>query len=315
MYPIKLKGDLKEKIWGGKNLKEYGKDMESTIIGESWEIACHNNGESLVDTGEYEGYSLCDVLEVERENIIKNYTGSKEFPLLVKFIDANDDLSIQVHPNDEYSRKHGEHYGKNESWYILDSKKGAKITLGVKDGFSAEDVTESIALDDPYRCLNQIEVKAGELYYVPSGTVHAIGKGIVLLEIQQSSDLTYRLYDYKRGRELHLKEALEVIDTDNNWRRGEVETQFYETYELTKLLQTHNFSIDKIRIFDTYVDENTQNDFEILTCVSGSGELLYKELVINFIIGDSILIGADTKSYVLNGNCEIIKSYIDKNIS
>lgn len=311
MYPIKLKGDLKEKIWGGKNLEEFGKDMDSAIIGESWEIACHNNGESLVDTGEYEGYTLCDVLEVERDNIIKNYTGSKEFPLLVKFIDANDDLSIQVHPDDEYSRKHGENYGKNESWYILDSKEGAKITLGVKEGFDAVDVVRSIEEDDPYRCLNQIEVKAGDFYYVPSGTIHAIGKGIILLEIQQSSDLTYRLYDYGRGRELHLKEALDVIDTENNWVRGGSDTISSELYEITKLIRSSNFSVDKINLFDTYQDTNIENDFEILTCIAGNGQLLYKDIVIDFLLGDSILVGADTKDYILKGKCQIIKSYIE----
>lgn len=311
MYPVKLIGDLKERIWGGNNLSSLGKDTKGKSIGESWEAACHKNGESIIATGEYEGYTLCDVINVEREMIDGKPIEAIDFPLLVKFIDACENLSIQVHPKDHYARMEGERYGKNEAWYIISAEENATITIGVKDGYSTEDVIKSIKEGEPERYLNKINVKAGELYYIPSGTIHGIGKGVLVLEVQQNSDLTYRIYDYGRGRELHLDKALEVIDNKSKWLKIDSNKDVYNN-RLQKLLETNDFSIHMIKVSGSYKEIRSLKSFELLTCIDGNGVVEHDGGTISLSAGETIFVPIDTKVLGFEGKMTIVKSFANK---
>lgn len=308
MYPAKLKGDLKERIWGGSKLSGFGKETMGKLIGESWEAACHRNGESIIASGEYEGYSLCDVIDVEREIIDGKPIESADFPLLVKFIDASENLSIQVHPKDEYAIKEGERYGKNEAWYIVSAEEDAMITIGLKSGYTEEDLVKSIKAGDPYKCLNTIKVRPGELYYIPSGTVHGIGKGILVLEVQQNSDLTYRLYDYDRGRELHLSKALEVVDSKSQWQKI-TSRDLIKPNILEKMIETENFSIHRIEVEGLYEEIIDFKSFALFTCISGVGSMIHEGGNIQLSSGETIFVPIDAKTVKFEGNMTIIKSF------
>lgn len=308
MYPAKLKGDLKERIWGGNKLISFGKETMGKAIGESWEAACHKNGESIIASGEYEGYSLCDVIDVEREIIDGKPIESADFPLLIKFIDASENLSIQVHPKDEYAIREGERYGKNEAWYIVSAEEDAMITIGLKNECTVEDLVKSIEDGDPEKCLNTIKVKPGELYYIPSGTVHGIGKGILVLEVQQNSDLTYRLYDYDRGRELHLKKALEVVDSKSEWQKID-SSDFSLEEHVQKMIETENFSIHRIVVDKLYEEIIDSKSFSLFTCISGEGKMIHEGGNIDLKAGETIFVPIDAKTIKFEGNMTIIKSF------
>ena len=210
---------LKERIWGGDNLNKRYNQNEQAKIGEAWIFSGHRNGQSKVINGKYKGIELNE-LYLENKAIFGN-SNYDRFPLLIKIIDAKDDLSVQVHPNDDYALKHHNDLGKNECWYILDAKADAKIVYGHK-AKSASEFKNYIDNNKIDEILNYITVKNDEFYNIKSGTVHAIGSGIEILEVQQSSDTTYRLYDYNRvdsagnKRELHIERALDVIDYNND---------------------------------------------------------------------------------------------------
>lgn len=234
MYSIKFEPVFKEKVWGGNKLAKYlSKDVSMDVkVGESWEIACHREGTSKIRNGEYKGLTL--------EELIKHYGDivfgksiekiTDRFPLLIKFIDANDKLSVQVHPDDEYAMKFEDDFGKTEMWYIVDAEPGAKLVYGLKKGITKEDFIKAIENNDFDEILREIEVKKGDVVFIPAGTIHAIGKGILIAEIQQSSDITYRVYDWNRvgldgkPRELHIEKALDVINFDEYIEKPKVES-------------------------------------------------------------------------------------------
>lgn len=306
MYPIKLEGVLKSKIWGGHHLDEYGKKSESESIGESWEVSCHENGDNIIVNGDYKGRSLCEILEVEKDHIInKKYN---QFPLLVKFIDANEALSIQVHPDDAYSQKHYDSLGKTEAWYIISAEEDAEIVLGTKD-VDVEQLVDELKNGDSTH-LNRIKVQAGDFYYVPSGTVHGIGKGIVLLEIQQNSDITFRIYDYDRGRDLHLKEALDTIKIQNDSKKIIGIKEDNIGYTVISYIKTSKFVIEKIEIRDNYHQLSSEHVFQTYTCLEGRGEIIYQGGSIKIEKGSSILIPRDTEEYRIVGQLTLIKAYI-----
>ena len=209
---FKLKSALKSYIWGGTNLKEkWNKTSDAPTLSESWELSFHPDGPSTVDGGKYDGMKLCDVVTKQQwGSACKDF---EFFPVLNKLIDSKTNLSVQVHPSDEYALANEHQFGKTEMWYILDAEEGAKLYLGLNRDMTAEQF--AAAIDDKTICdyLNAVPVRAGETYFIPSGTLHAIGGGITLFEIQQNSSLTYRVYDYDRRdangnpRQLHVDKA------------------------------------------------------------------------------------------------------------
>jgi len=223
LYPLKFGKVYKDYIWGGRNLDKIGKELPSSgNVAESWELSCHKNGMSTISNGEYSGMTLEEYINKFGCEAIGKALPQKDldkFPLLIKFIDANDSLSVQVHPSDEYAFKNenGE-LGKNEMWYILSAESEATLVAGVANGVTKESFAEAIKNNTVEECLNYIQVKEGDFINIPDGLVHAIGKGIILAEVQQNSDTTYRVYDYNRvgadgkTRPLHVEKSLETIN-------------------------------------------------------------------------------------------------------
>ena len=218
-YPMLMKPVPKQIIWGGDRLKrEYGKTADFDKIAESWELSVRDNAMCVISNGEYDGTPLGEYISHDKLGTVgKNAEKYDRFPLLIKFIDAADRLSIQVHPDNEYSLAHEGELGKTEMWYIIAADEGARLVYGLNDGCTVEDFARAVKEDRTEEMLNFVKVRAGEVYFIPSGQVHAIGSGILIAEIQQNSDVTYRVYDYKRRqpdgslRQLHTAKAIDVI--------------------------------------------------------------------------------------------------------
>ncbi len=200
--PLILAPVCKDIIWGGDRLsREFSKgENVGQSIAETWELAVRANEVNTIVGGKMNGKNLYDIDETD------------DFPVLIKFIDAKETLSVQVHPNDEYANKHEGDRGKTEMWYVVDAEPGARLVYGLCEGVSKEDFAKAVEENRIGECLNYVDVHRGDVFFIPAGCVHAIGGGILIAEIQQSSNVTYRVYDYDRGRELHIKKALDVIE-------------------------------------------------------------------------------------------------------
>lgn len=214
---FKLNPALKSYIWGGTKLKsQWGKTSDEQTLSESWELSFHSDGPSVIVGGKFDGQKLCDV--VDKSQWGANCVDFPFFPVLNKLIDADADLSVQVHPDDDYALAHENQFGKTEMWYILDAEPGAKLYMGLNKTLTADEFAQAIQNNTVLDCLNAVPVKPHETYFIPSGTLHAIGKGITLFEIQQNSSLTYRVYDYNRRdvngnpRQLHIDKAKAVTN-------------------------------------------------------------------------------------------------------
>ncbi|WP_186431505.1 type I phosphomannose isomerase catalytic subunit [Clostridium sp. BSD9I1] len=317
-YPFKFREVYKNYIWGGRNLEFLGKVLPGGKVSESWEASCHEDGLSVIDNGEFKGKTLFEVMkekgaEILGEDIYKAY--KDKFPILIKFIDANDKLSVQVHPDDEYAKKYENNsLGKNEMWYIIDAKPGSKLICGLRDSVDKERFKKACDEERVEECLNYIEVTKGDIINIPSGTVHAIGEGLLIAEIQQSSNITYRIYDYNRKdingskRELHLNKALEVInfsETSNESGNNHICKEKYKGIKLTEnaglsvinslenkvseeLIKDENTTITYmalnkyfcVKFYETSCGfkENTKGEkFHIYTFLEGNGTIIYSE--------------------------------------
>ena len=221
MSVLKLIAPCKDYIWGGNRLREeYGKKLDSDKIAESWELSCHKDGQSVIDGGEFDGKTLSEFIEKKGRIAVlgTNCERFEYFPILIKLIDAKDNLSVQVHPSNEYALKVEGEYGKTEMWYIVDCNEGAELLYGFKHEISRDEFAERIKNNTLLEVANNVPVHKGDVFFIESGTLHAIGKGILIAEIQQNSNTTYRVYDYGRvgkdgkPRELHIEKALDVTE-------------------------------------------------------------------------------------------------------
>ena len=222
LYPLKFSPILKDKIWGGTKLKSlFNKPAETDKLGESWELSGYEGDESVVTNGFLKGNNLTELIEIYMGELIGDTIFDEygmSFPLLFKLIDANENLSIQVHPGDEVAAERHNSYGKTEMWYVVDADPGSELIIGFSEDCSRETYLDAMASDRVEDLLQKVPVKKGDVFFIPAGRVHAIGEGVVVAEIQQSSDITYRIYDYKRKddngneRELHTEQALDVIN-------------------------------------------------------------------------------------------------------
>lgn len=309
IYPLKLNPVFKDYLWGNGQLKKlYNKNTPYEVTAESWEVSCHPNGLSTIANGEYEGKTLQEVVDILDEKLlgrsIKTFDKSR-FPLLVKFIDAHDRLSIQVHPKDEYAKvnENGE-LGKTEMWYVIDALDGAQLIFGLKDGVTKEAFAEALKKGEPDEMLNYVNVKKGDIFFVPAGLLHAIGKGILIAEIQQNSDTTYRVFDYNRKdsqgnlRPLHIEKALDVID-------------FSAKAEVTKGDKVNCEYFDTVKV-DLNGSKEFTSDFAIIICTEGKGEITYKGGTAEFKAGDSIVIPFALGEYSVNGQATLLITTIPK---
>lgn len=322
-YPLLFVPIMKERIWGGQVLKEkYNRDLPAEKIGESWDVACHENGTSIVANGEFKGKSLIQLIAQYGTELLgtrfKKHDFDK-FPLLIKLLDASDVLSVQVHPGDEYAALHeGRELGKTEMWYVIQAKPGAELVYGVKKGTTKEEFARAIARGDLEKYLNRIEVKSGDVVYIPSGTVHAIGAGILICEIQQNSDTTYRVYDWNRlgddgkPRELHVGKALDVInfDTERTYDKVAGLSVKEGTSIRTYYVASKYFMMEKLEVKGKLDEEANGEYFVTLTVIEGQGKIRYSEGEQHFNGGDSLLIPASLGPYSIVGECVVIKAYV-----
>ncbi len=297
-FILQAEENLVEKPWGGDFIARL-KGVRAERIGESWEFSAHPSRPSKVSMD-----GVIDMLElIERygEDVID---GFKEFPILVKIIDANDNLSVQVHPSERQAKELGEKdHGKPEAWVVLDAEEGAKIYLGFKEDIDPDEFRRAIERNENVLSyLNAVEVEKGDAFYIPAGTIHALGKGVRVLEVSTNSNVTYRIYDYGRGRELHLDKAFRVL----NFRRTEVEELRQSPKRLNglaRLIETDFFRIDEI-----VADGRVSNDsLQILLCISGSVVLRSNSDVVELKRGKSVLIPAITREYEveIRGEAEV----------
>ncbi len=308
--PIKLSPAFKDYLWGGDRLKkEYNKHSDMEKIAESWELSTHKDGESVVSDGEYKGMKLSEYIKKNPENVLgSNASKFDFFPILIKFIDAKDNLSIQVHPDDEYSLKNNGEYGKTEMWYILDCDEGSFLYYGFDHEITLKQFKKAIEENTLLDLLNKVEVKKGDVFFIEAGTVHAIGKGIVICEIQQNSNITYRVYDYNRKdkngktRPLHIEQAIAVAKT--------VPPKKYVYKDKNILAKCKYFTVKKA---DIHGEKNflvTDGCFKSIIVISGGGELILNDHKTELIKGDSVFIPAQNADFKICGNCEVIISYV-----
>ncbi|MGL5614956.1 MAG: mannose-6-phosphate isomerase, class I [Sarcina sp.] len=304
MYPIKFKNLYYDKVWGGRDFESFRNDLPEGNIGESWDIACHNNGTGVVENGKFKGMSFKELIEKEGEALLGKQNSKEKFPLLVKLINSKEKLSVQVHPGDEYAEKYEGDSGKTEAWYVVDAKDGATLIVGTKD-CTREEFEAAIKNNEVEKYLNKIEVKKGDCFLINSGLVHAICEGVIIAEIQQNSDVTYRVYDYGRPREIHVEKALDVINLSLKAEN------LQGTEEINKaqfLCENEYFGIIKYNISgEIKLEEN--NNFAIITAVEGEGKIVGENF--NEVIkkGDSYFIPATIGNYSVQGDLEILKSY------
>lgn len=304
---------FKERIWGGNHLKEFGYEIPNDKTGECWGISAHEHGPNMIVNGEHEGKTLKELWD-ENTGLFGVQTTDK-FPLLTKILDANDELSVQVHPDDAYAQVHenGE-LGKTECWYIIDCDEDAEIIYGhnAKD----KDELENMIHEGKWNQLfNSIKVKPGDFFYVPSGTVHAIGKGIRILETQQNSDTTYRIYDYDRTdkdghkRELHIEQSIDVISFNKDNSGTEAEVTEVQGNVIRTYISNSFFTVKQLLIEDNY-EYTKQQDYTLMSVLSGEGTLTADGQVYTIKKGDHFILTTEDKEIKLQGKLDIIESYV-----
>ena len=309
MYPIKFENLYYERIWGGKDLEKFRNNVPEGVIGESWDIACHKNGTGKVGNGELKGKYFDEIIKLYGKKLLGTDVDTKEFPLLIKLITAQDKLSVQVHPNDEYANKVENDSGKTEAWYVVDAEEGASLIVGTKD-CDKEIFGKAINEGNLDHFLNKIPVKKGDFFYVQSGLVHAICEGVLIAEIQQNSDTTYRVYDYNRGREIHVEKALDVIDFSLKGENSQGILVSKDGYYKTYLCLGEYFTIQKYKIKTAVKEESDVERFYLFTCVEGNGVIKYNGGEEEIFMGDSIFIPATLGKYEFVGNFTLLKSYV-----
>lgn len=303
---VKLAPVYKDYIWGGNKLNEsFGKESGLERTAESWEFCIHKDGENRVIGGEFDGLKLSEYIEkCGRELLGANALEFDRFPVLIKFIDAADNLSVQVHPSDEYALVNENEYGKTEVWYILECDEGACLHIGLNRDVTREELEERIHNNTLTDIINKVPVKRGEVYFIEAGTVHAIGRGTVICEIQQNSNTTYRVYDYGRRdkngntRELHIDKALDVID-----RRKSVPENSGNGAVIAKCKY---FTAEKVNCDGTAEIVLNNDSFRSLIIADGEGELALGEQKMRVTKGDSIFIPAQSGEVTVSGKCEIV---------
>lgn len=322
MYPFLFKTIFKDKIWGGEKIKTIlGKDFSPLPnCGETWEISGVKGDISVVKEGPLAGKDLVTLIDEYKGKLVGEKVYKKfgsEFPLLIKFIDANDDLSIQVHPGDELARDRHDSFGKTEMWYILQADKGAKLNSGFNREIDETVYLKHLEENTLDEILNFETVEAGDVFFLPAGRVHYIGKGVCLAEIQQTSDITYRIYDFDRTdtkgnkRELHTDQALAAIDYKfYGAYKTPYESKPNESSELVRCpyFRTNLITLDR----PTNKDYSDIDSFVIYICTEGEAEINYAEGIVNIKKGDSLLIPAVFKaiSVVPSGYAKILEVYV-----
>ncbi|GEP50435.1 mannose-6-phosphate isomerase [Flavobacterium noncentrifugens] len=317
LYPFQFEPILKDRIWGGEKLKTFlNKPITSKITGESWELSDVEGDVSVIANGYLKGKSLADIINEFPDELlgtkIHNDFG-KKFPLLFKYLDAREDLSIQVHPNDELAKKRHNSFGKTEMWYVMQADENARIIVGFKEKSSPEEYLKSIKEKNILSILNSVATKQGDVFFLPTGTVHAIGAGLVIAEIQQTSDITYRIYDFDRKdangntRELHTDLAVEAI----NYNTTDTQKQYSKTQNQPNVMvDCPYFTTSFIPLDGKSEVVKDGNCFTVYMCVDGNFSIESDGETFDYKKGDTVLMPAALKAFALSGKASVLEIYI-----
>lgn len=318
--PFLLRPSGKDYLWGGRRLNdEFEKNIDLSPLAETWECSTHPDGPSFVSGGEFDGMELAEVLRAHPEYLGERHRGETALPILIKFIDAKKDLSVQVHPTDEYAKENENgQLGKTEMWYVLDAGRDAKLVYGLRQDCTKDELRTALADGTVMKYLQKVPIHKDDLFFIPAGTIHAIGAGALVAEIQESSNLTYRLYDYDRvgkdgrKRELHIDKALEVANLNSSaeprqplrvlkYRQGvasELLTRckYFEVYRMlvnTERRQTVHYRADELA-------------FRVLLCISGCGTITFEGGELDFYKGDCVFVPADSVTLTIHGQAQFL---------
>lgn len=311
MEILKLNPVFKDYLWGGTKLRdEYGFKSNLEKLAEGWMLSCHKDGENTILNGEFTGKTLTDVVNAHPDFLGENGKKFEYFPILIKIIDAKNDLSVQVHPDNEYAMRVENEYGKTECWYILDCEEDAELIYGFNRTISSEEFKEKIADNTFLETVNKVRVKKGDLFFIEAGTLHAIGKGILLAEIQQNSNTTYRVYDYGRlgadgkPRDLHVAKAIDVTNCTPPTRSTNPEGELIvcDGYSRQLLTKCDLFNVEKVSVNNEFIYNADEKSFVSILVTDGNGFIDTIEIK----KGDSLFIPANYGAFTVSGNLEII---------
>lgn len=317
-YPMQFEPEFKARVWGGQALTTFGLNVPDGAIGEGWMISDHPNGITTVKNGVLAGTGLDTIRQTFGNTWFGQYGTSEKsarFPLLIKLLDCNDDLSVQVHPTDDYEKLPQGELGKTEMWYILSAEPDAKIVYGLKTDTTKEQLQQAIEQNTITDYLYEVKVKAGDAFYIPAGTVHALCKGVVVAEIQQNSDTTYRLYDYNRPgldgqlRELHIEDSLNVINYNNDGATY-VDTTTLKAGEWMTIATSPYFIVEKGVIEGQTTLSTSDMSFEIIVVAEGSGVISWGQEEQTIKRGECYLLPSLLGEYHLSGQLTLLRSYV-----
>ena len=313
MSILKLSPSCKDYLWGGSRLKEeYGKEYDGNILAETWELSCHPDGPSYIANGEYAGKTLQQYIDAEGKEVLGDHCRRfRDFPILTKFIDAKDNLSIQVHPDNRYALKNEGQYGKTEMWYVMDAGKDAFLYYGFKKEITKEEFEKRIKEDTLLDVLNAVPVQKGDVLFIESGTIHAIGKDILIAEIQQNSNVTYRVYDYGRigkdgrKRDLHIEKALAVTNRVPIMKNNS---------SYPHIADCDYFTVDKLnldgKVMKKMEGNVSEESFASVLILDGKGTISDAKEVLDFKKGDSFFLSAGEGNYKIEGVCDALVTTI-----
>lgn len=311
MEILKLNPVFKNYLWGGTKLRdEYGFESDLDKLAEGWMLSCHKDGQNTILGGNFANQTLTDVIKNNPDFLGENGKKFEYFPILIKLIDAKNDLSVQVHPDNEYAMRVEKEYGKTECWYILDCEDNAELIYGFNRELSSEEFRKAVEENTFLDAVNKVKVKKGDLFFIEAGTLHAIGKGILLAEIQQNSNTTYRVYDYGRlgadgkPRELHTEKAIDVTTYTPPTRDTNPEGKLFVGNGFTKQLLTKCdlFNVEKITVTEAFIDIADDKSFVSVLVTDGVGKIDNIEIK----KGDSLFIPANYGEFQISGNIEAI---------
>lgn len=316
-HPLVFEPILKDRIWGGTKLHSLlHKAIPTQTAGESWEISTVSNDISVVKNGLFQGKSLNDLIEKYPEEILGTRVHEQfgnQFPLLFKFLDAKEDLSIQLHPNDELAKKRHNSFGKTEMWYVMQADENARIIVGFKENSSADEYLHHLENKTLPSILKEIPVKKGDAFFLETGTIHAIGAGTVIVEIQQTSDITYRVYDWDRvdangnSRELHVELALEAI----NYNKVNAQKDYQSLpNESNLIVDCPYFTTNYIPLDGEAFFYKDSDSFTVLMCTDGEFELITDDSKSVFKKGETVLLPAIITDYELKGKASLLEIYL-----
>lgn len=318
MEPMLLKPVGKDNLWGGNRLKEeFYKNISVTPLAETWECSAHPDGPSTIVNGEFAGFTLDSVLNLHPEYLGTKVAKRYGMPILIKFIDAEKNLSIQVHPEDEYARRQENDFGKTEMWYVVDATPDAFLIHGFAHDVNENMLRKSVQDGDLEKHLNRVSVHKGDVFFTPAGTIHGIGAGCLIAEIQESSNVTYRVYDYDRvdkngqKRELHFDKAMQVLNmkAGQQYRQKAKLVHYYPGCSRELLCRCKYFETVRINVTKGVAFTVRNTSFQVLLCIRGNGGLETGEYQkpLRFKKGDCIFIPAGLGRCFVIGECELLK--------